>query len=292
MVKLQDYQVFVRKFYINKCPLLASTGSCILFLRCYSLKGHIIVLFLKTKNPIILFVALVAITSVAWLPHRTMLSPKAEPAVTVNTGKSAGTRINNTQGFYQHLKLDAKGLSRQAFELACKGYERLVEKGQLDEGAYLVVCDFSQSSNQKRLYLIDMEDSVLVKNTYVAHGKNSGNEYALKFSNKPESLQSSLGFFVTRNTYNGAHGLSLKLDGMEQGINDKAMQRNIVVHGADYIGNNWLQFNKYMGRSFGCPALPAKESASIINTIKDGSCLFIYHPTASNYPKRSKLLNV
>lgn len=247
---------------------------------------------MKTKNPIILFVAFVTITSIAWLPIRTKPAPKAEGSAPVKTINSTVTRINNTAGFYQQLNLDERGLSQRAFELACKGYNQLVQKGQLEEGAYLVVCDFSQSSNKKRLYLIDMDDSVLVKNTYVAHGKNSGDEFAVKFSNRPESLQSSLGFFVTRNTYNGAHGLSLRLDGVERGINDNAMERNIVVHGADYIGNNWLQFNKYMGRSFGCPALPVKESASIINTIKNGSCLFIYHPTASNYPKRSKLLNV
>lgn len=232
-----------------------------------------------------------AVTSIAWLPFSKNFAPKADATVAVNTNNKDAA-VNTTAGFYQQLNLDEKGLSPEAFEQACKGYNRLVEKGQLEEGAYLVVCDFSQSSNNKRLYLIDMEDSTLVKNTYVAHGKNSGSEFAQKFSNNPESLQSSLGFFVTRNTYNGAHGLSLRLDGLERGINDKAMQRNIVVHGADYIGYNWLQSNKFMGRSFGCPALPARESAAIINTIKNGSCLFIYHPTASNYRRTSKLLNV
>ncbi len=244
---------------------------------------------MKTIYPIILFVVMATVSSIAWLPvgKKPLLANNANSVTAITN-----TPENNSKEFYQQLNLDETGLSEQAFEQACKGYNQLVKKGELEEGAYLVVCDFSQSSNKKRLYLINMEDSVLEKNTYVAHGKNSGSEFAEKFSNKPESLQSSLGFFVTRNTYNGAHGLSLRLDGVERGINDKAMQRNIVVHGAEYIGNKWLQFNKFMGRSFGCPALPAKESAAIINTIKNGSCLFIYHPTASNYQKSSKLLNV
>jgi len=123
---------------------------------------------------------------------------------------------------------------------------------------------------------------------YVAHGRNSGAEFASNFSNRPESLQSSLGFYITGETYIGQHGLSLRVNGIEKGINDNAYQRAIVVHGANYIGEKWG--GSYMGRSFGCPAVPAAESAQLINTIKNGSVLFIYHPTAS-YLKGSKILN-
>ena len=140
------------------------------------------------------------------------------------------------------------------------------------------------------MYILDIANCSAILNTYVAHGRNSGREYARRFSNRPKSLQSSLGFYVTKETYYGEHGLSLKMTGLEKGINDKAMRRRIVLHGADYIGEKWAQDGKAMGRSYGCPALPKKESEQIINTIKNGSCIFIYHPSPS-YLRGSKILN-
>ena len=127
-------------------------------------------------------------------------------------------------------------------------------------------------------------------NTYVAHGRNSGGEYASRFSNSPDSHQSSLGFYVTRNTYFGEHGLALKIDGLERGINDKANERNIVVHGSNYVGEKFIRNNPFNGRSFGCPAIPSNYTPKVINSIKDGSCLFIYHPT-KYYLSRSRILN-
>lgn len=123
----------------------------------------------------------------------------------------------------------------------------------------------------------------------MAHGRNSGLQYATNFSNTPESLQSSLGFFVTKATYTGKHGLSLRLCGQEGDFNCKAEERAIVVHGAEYIGSHRLG-SPYMGRSFGCPAVPQAEAPAVINTIKGGTCLFIYHPN-EKYLKGSKLIN-
>lgn len=143
---------------------------------------------------------------------------------------------------------------------------------------------------KKRLYIIDIENQRLVTNTYVAHGKNSGGEFATTFSNKPESLQSSLGFYITSSTYIGKHGLSLRINGVDPGYNDKALERTIVIHGAAYVDPARAKAGVFMGRSWGCPAVPEKESASIINTIKEGSCLFIYHP-GKNYLLGSKILN-
>lgn len=197
---------------------------------------------------------------------------------------------SEASGLYNELKLEEKGLSKQAFEYAYKGYLKLVKKHIIKRTDLLTICDFSQSSNKKRLYIIDLDSNEVLINTYVAHGRNSGGEYATRFSNKPSSLQSSLGFYITQNTYFGEHGLSLKVTGLEAGFNDKAYRRAIVIHGADYIGNKWLGTNHYMGRSFGCPAVPEKEKEEIINTIKNGSCLFIYHPT-KNYLNGSKILN-
>jgi len=191
---------------------------------------------------------------------------------------------------YDSIKLQQFGLKKEAFIYAYKGYHRLLEEGLINKEGIITICDFSQSSRRKRLYLIDLTNYKLLLNTHVAHGRNSGGEYAKKFSNRPESLQSSLGFYVTRKTYWGDHGLALTIDGLEKGFNDMAERRRIVVHGSSYVGDNYLRFSRYIGRSFGCPAVPKKYSSSLINTIKNGSCLFIYHPSKS-YLTGSKILN-
>lgn len=191
---------------------------------------------------------------------------------------------------YDSLHLGKRGLKKEAFIYAYTGYKKLEEEGKLNKEGLITICDFSQSSKRKRLYLIDLNECKLLLNTYVAHGKNSGGEYAKKFSNRPESRQSSLGFYRTKKTYYGGHGLALTLSGLEPGFNDKAERRKIVLHGSLYIGDNYKRWGKYMGRSFGCPAVPMKQSKKLINTIKDGSCLFIYHPS-KNYLTGSKILN-
>jgi len=191
---------------------------------------------------------------------------------------------------YDSLRLDQIGLSKQALQYAIKGYSYLQKKGLLAKQSILAICDFSQSSKRKRLYLIDVENKRVLLNTYVAHGKNSGSEYANSFSNNPSSLKSSLGFYGTSRTYHGCHGLALRINGMEKGFNDKANARGIVVHGADYVGTDFLGNNPFSGRSYGCPAVPAEQTPLVINIIKEGSCLFIYHPT-KQYLKRSKILN-
>jgi L,D-transpeptidase catalytic domain len=225
--------------------------------------------------------------SISWLPlqkHTTNLE-------TGYSSPATSDCINEeTALLYDRLNLQEKGLAMQAFDYAYKGYRRLLQEKIISRQAYLTICDFSQSSNNKRLYLVDMVNNKVILNTYVAHGRNSGGEYATRFSNRFKSLQSSLGFYVTQNSYYGEHGLSLRVTGLEEGYNDKALQRNIVIHGADYIGDKRLRRSNYMGRSYGCPALPRKECKQVINMIKNGSCIFIYHPSA-NYLHGSKILN-
>lgn len=191
---------------------------------------------------------------------------------------------------YDSLQLKKRGLKKEAFNYAYTGYKKLEEEGLLNKEGLITICDLSQSSRRKRLYLIDLNECKLILNTYVAHGRNSGGEYARKFSNQPESRQSSLGFYRTKTAYYGGHGLALTLSGLEPGFNDKAERRKIVVHGSLYIGDNYKRWGKFMGRSFGCPAVPMKQSKILINTIKDGSCLFIYHPS-KKYLSGSKILN-
>lgn len=191
---------------------------------------------------------------------------------------------------YDSLRLEELGLNQKAFAYAWKGFRSLLQKGKLLNTDYITIADFSQSSRNKRLYIIDLIEMRVFKNTYVAHGRKSGGEFARSFSNRPESNKSSLGFYVTGKTYFGIHGLSLLINGLEKGINDKALVRRIVVHGSEYVGDQFLEGNPFSGRSYGCPAVPSCDRDTIINTIKEGTCLFIYHPSKS-YLTRSKILN-
>lgn len=199
------------------------------------------------------------------------------------------TRLN-TERLYDSLCLESYGLSKKAWQFALKGYWKLVAKGRIENTDVITICDFSLSSTHKRLFIIDLKNGELLLNTYVAHGRKSGLEYARSFSNKANSHQSSLGFYITKNQYYGENGLSLRLQGIEKGFNDKALRRNIVIHGSDYAGDDFLDANNYLGRSYGCPAVPEEDVQTIVNTIKEGSCFFIYYP-ARNYIASSKILN-
>ena len=209
-------------------------------------------------------------------------------ASVINTEVDPGRSLNAT-AVYDSLELDLAGLKREAFDLAVKGWEKLKNDGKLRNESVLAIVDFSQSSNKKRLYVLDMENYKMLFNTLVAHGRNSGREWATRFSNKVSSYQSSPGFYVTGQTYQGSNGYSLRLAGMEKGINDKAMKRAIVMHGAPYVSESFINSQGYIGRSQGCPAVPAREAKSIINTLKDGTCLFIHVP-GQTYISKSALL--
>ena len=188
---------------------------------------------------------------------------------------------------YDSLHLGLAGLSQQAFEFAKKGMNILVEEGKLLNDSIISIIDFSQPSNKKRLFVLDLKNYKVLFNTLVAHGRNTGEEWATSFSNLNSSHMSSPGFYVTRETYEGHNGYSLKLDGVEKGINDNAYERGIVVHGAPYVCDDIANARGFIGRSWGCPAVPVQVSKPIINTIKDGTCLFIYHPS---YVSRSEVL--
>lgn len=191
---------------------------------------------------------------------------------------------------YTVMNLEKKGLSKRAFDLAVKGYNNLVKKKVVRNKKVITVIDFSKPSNQKRLYVIDLKKNKVLFQSLVAHGRNSGFEYAKEFSNEVDSHKSSLGFYVTGNTYSGEHGYALKLKGCEKGFNHRAYDRAIVMHGSEYVTEEFLKSNGYLGRSFGCPALPQKITKKVIDVIKNGSCLFLYHPT-QKYLLTSPVLN-
>ena len=172
----------------------------------------------------------------------------------------------------------------QVFNTAVKGYRRM-EK--ITKKNIITIIDFSKPSTEKRFFVIDIENKQLLYECFVAHGKNSGDIYAKSFSNLLGSLKSSLGFYITAETYSGVHGFSMMLEGLEKGINDNARAREIVIHGADYVSAEFIKKYGRLGRSWGCPALPVEISKEIIDKISGGSCLFIYGD--DTYYKRKEL---
>jgi hypothetical protein len=199
--------------------------------------------------------------------------------------------VDRNEEVYSALHLGDFGLSNDAFRFALRGFERLKNDGKLLNESVLTIIDFSQSSTKKRMYVIDLAKRVLLFNTYVAHGRNTGDEFAKHFSNIPGTFQSSLGFYLTENMAIGSKvGLSLLLKGLEQGINDKAREREIIIHGADYATEDFIKKTGRLGRSYGCPSLPPDVIKPVAETIKNGSLLFIYNPD-KNYLEKSTVLN-
>jgi len=190
---------------------------------------------------------------------------------------------------YENMHLDLMGLSEETFEYALKGFNYLQQNGVFPNGSIISIADFTLPSSSKRLFIIDLEKQKLLFCTYVAHGSNSGTKYATQFSNVPESNESSLGFYKTLDTYIGKNGYSLRLEGLEPGINDNAFRRDIVMHAADYVNEDLIQSRGYIGRSWGCPAVPEELHKPIIDKIKNGTCLFIYSPQ-EKYLNSSKIL--
>lgn len=175
------------------------------------------------------------------------------------------------RGLYQSMQLEGV-VNWQAFRQAVIGYYRIEGKRR----EVLTLIDFSLPSTAKRLFVFDMAQHRLLYSSVVAHGKNSGENYATSFSNEYGSYKSSLGFYLTASTYQGRNGYSLILDGLEKGINDRARERAIVVHGAAYANPSVASRGGRLGRSFGCPALPQELSRPIIDAIKGGSVMYIY----------------
>jgi hypothetical protein len=224
---------------------------------------------------------------------------KANPTFTTTEAKAAARAAKRAEmkmilatasSIYEEMDLQDSGLSRKAFESAWTGYYKLRKKGLLRKSEILSICDFSQSSSNQRLYVIDVRNRRLLYRTFVAHGINSGEEFASSFSNRMESCKSSLGFYITKRTYSGINGVSLRIEGVDKGFNDNAAKRAIVIHGANYVSKRIL--NKYgvMGTTFGCPAIPSEMTSQIIPVVKNGSCFFIYYPS-KKYLSQSSILN-
>jgi len=209
----------------------------------------------------------------------TKQTKKIDPQLLASNTKSAlEARVSSVYNSLQSNNIALPQL--QSFSEALKGFYELKEKGLVKKDI-LTVIDFSLSSNVKRLWVIDLGTNTILLNSLVAHGRNTGEEFANSFSNSNSSFKSSLGLYLTGEIYNGKHGKSLKLDGLEKGINDNARERGVVMHAADYVSESFIRNHNRLGRSQGCPAVPAELNEEIISLIKDKSCLFIYHPSRS-----------
>ena len=247
---------------------------------------------LKVKKVYVFFSAIVAFMLHLPFAFSSTKSFSYKKIITVADTSAAikNDNIFSCTKMYDSLKLNICGLSEQAFGYALKGYEYLKLKGKIGNENIISIVDFSRPSSEKRLFVIDIKNFKILFNTYVAHGQGSGAAMATTFSNVPESYQSSLGFYTTSDTYIGKNGFSMHLDGMEKGINDNANERAIVMHGAPYVSEDFIHNQGFIGRSWGCPAVPEKLNRPIINKIKNGTCLFIFSVN-NKYLHSSKILN-
>ncbi len=188
----------------------------------------------------------------------------AKPAVDVNTETA-------------HLSRKAPQLNRRVLKLALVAYHKATKRGAVKKPV-LTVIDYSLPSNKQRMWIFDLKRERLLYNTYVAHGKNSGMDVPHHFSNKTSSKETSLGTYLTRDTYMGSKGYSLNLQGLEKGFNDNAYNRRVVIHGAWYVEPDFIKRSGHAGRSWGCPSIAKTLAKPVINTIKGGSVVFAYYP--------------
>jgi len=198
---------------------------------------------------------------------------------------------DSIQSLYDNIRLSEYDLSFQVFKYAMTGYYSLRQAGKLSDKRLLTIIDFTKSSSKKRFYTIDLSTLAVKFYTYVSHGKNTGEDIATSFSNILHSNQSSIGFYVTGETYVGSKGYSLKLDGVERGYNDKMRERAVVMHNAEYVSESWIKKYGRLGRSQGCPALPVEIGKKVIEVVKNRTMIFAYY-NDDTYLQSSPYLNL
>jgi L,D-transpeptidase catalytic domain len=226
----------------------------------------------------------------------TLTGSKAAAGATKPVILSMAERAYYTAAFEQYVtaaytqaRLLQAGLPLETFRKALIGYYSLQQRGLVSKNSHtLTIIDFQRSSTQERFWVVDLVAGRLLHQALVAHGKNTGEEYARAFSNQEGSEMSSLGFYVTGNTYQGKHGLSLRLQGVDAGYNTNALSRAVVIHGADYVSQAFIRAHGRLGRSQGCPALPVGQTPGIIRSIKGGTVVFASAPVRAAY--QSELL--
>jgi len=241
----------------------------------------------KALSPVVILLILIVAFILSFCPPPITTCQASESS----TEEPAATFEQYVQSLYGTIELKKRGFDLDLFRYALIGYFNLKKKDAIKKEGIISIIDFRKSCNESRFYVIDLARQKVLYQTLVAHGRHSGDIYTRYFSNKPGSLKSSLGFFVTGDTYNGEYGYSLYLYGLDGSFNDKAKARGIVIHGAPYVTRSFVKEYGKIGRSQGCPALPAGLHINIINTIMGGTCLFQFYDDKM-YLQKSVLLSV
>lgn len=210
-------------------------------------------------------------------------------ALSIAVSIHASDRPDPDPGLVEALASQSRDLRPHVLQLALDATACAAERGLISRPQLLTVIDYSRPSTEPRLWVFDVASRRLVFHELVAHGRNSGDNETTRFSNRPGSLQTSLGLFVTAGTYVGRNGYSLRLRGLEEGVNDRAEERAIVIHGAPYVSAASVRALGRLGRSWGCPAVGLDVARSLIDLIKGGSAVFAYYPE-SDWLARSAFL--
>ncbi len=218
--------------------------------------------------------------------HNKTIATTPEPLPEISTELSIEEEIDQLYDVFSANNTTVP--NQESFKNGMIGYYKLLEQGKV-KNEVLTIIDFSLSSTKKRMWVLDMANHKVLINSVVSHGKNTGNEFATKFSNTVNSLQSSLGFYVTAETYMGGNGYSLFIDGMEEKYNSKARERYVVIHGAAYANEEVAKRTGRLGRSYGCPAVPTALTNEFIDTIKGQSVLYI-HSADEDYLQNSEMI--
>ena len=237
-------------------------------------KVHYFCFYKMLKNPVLLSTLLLFIAVKS--PAQTCKHGEKKYAITAKTPVAENVFDRHVSELYAECNLQNFQLSKELFKKGLTGYYNLKSQKE-DLKPILSIIDFNKPSTEKRLWIIDLSEKKILFHTLVAHGKNSGDNYTVNFSNLVNSNMSSLGFYLTKNTYFGKHGLSLVIEGLDKNINCNAKSRAIVIHGADYVSPEFIKCTGRLGRSHGCPAIPAAQHKEIIEAIQGGSLLFIHH---------------
>jgi hypothetical protein len=226
----------------------------------------------KPLSGLLCILLILAITTISWKSAKIN-----KHSIDFKSGFTArGLLEKYISNIYESAHLQESGLELEVFEKAVTGFMDLKASNKLPQtSSILTVVDLTKSSHEKRMWIIDMIDNELLVNTWVSHGHCSGDDMATSFSNRIDSHQSSLGFYITDDVYYGNNGRSLRLDGMDEGFNSNARKRAIVLHGADYVGEHAIGQLGRLGRSYGCPAVPIDMSDKVIDLIKNKTVIFI-----------------
>lgn len=226
----------------------------------------------KKKHHILKFHVLVSLIILSFLPSKSMIAIDVELPSNIIT-------------FVNFNSLKTHNLSFTAFKIAVDGHSYYKSKGVIQSDT-VVIIDFDLPSYTKRMFIVDLNTMQVLDSSLVAHGKNTGDIVAKNFSNKNGSLKSSLGFYLTNEQYEGKHGLSLRLDGLEKGVNSNARARNIVIHKADYVSQEFIHSNHRIGRSFGCPAIPEEGYEMRLKFMAKSTLIYMYSSKRKNvYPQ-------